>query len=51
MRVSGYLPEEIEEALRDEVIRRTVAEHRSVSFNDVLVAILADWTNQRKASQ
>jgi len=51
VRVSGYLPIEIEAALRDEVIRRTVAEHRSVSFNDVLVAILTEWTNQRGASQ
>ena len=51
VRVSGYLPGEIEEALRDEVIRRTVAERRGVSFNDVLVAILTDWKNQRKASQ
>ena len=51
VRVSGYLPVEIEAALRDEVIRRTVAERRGVSLNDVLVAILTDWTNQRKASQ
>lgn len=51
VRVSGYLPTEIEAALRDEVIRRTVAEHRSVSFNDVLVAILTDWSAQRKATQ
>src|SRR3954454_4547919 len=51
VRVSGYLPVEIETALRDEVIRRTVAERRSVSLNDVLVAILTDWANQQKASQ
>jgi hypothetical protein len=51
VRVSGYLPIEIEAALRDEVIRRTVAERRSVSLNDVLVNILTDWSNQRKASQ
>lgn len=51
VRVSGYLPVEIEAALRDEVIRRTVAERRSVSLNDVLVAVLTDWANQRKASQ
>src|SRR5215213_2834230 len=51
VRVSGYLPVEIEAALRDEVIRRTVAERRSVSLNDVLVAILTDWANQQKASQ
>jgi hypothetical protein len=51
VRVSGYLPIEIEAALRDEVIRRIVAERRSVSLNDVLVNILTDWSNQRKASQ
>jgi len=51
VRVSGYLPTEIEAALRDEVIRRTVAERRSVSLNDVLVSILTDWSSQRKASQ
>jgi hypothetical protein len=48
IRVSGYLPAEIDEALRDEVIRRTVAEHRSVSFNDVLCSILSDWMAGRK---
>jgi hypothetical protein len=48
VRVSGYLPTEIDEALRDEVIRRTVAEHRSVSFNDVLCSILSDWIAARK---
>jgi hypothetical protein len=42
VRVSGYLPMEISEALRDEVIRRTVAERQPVSFN-VLCSILADW--------
>jgi hypothetical protein len=51
VRVSGYFPVEIEAALRDEVIRRTVAERRNVSLNDVLVNILTDWSNQRKASQ
>jgi hypothetical protein len=50
VRVSGYLPAEIEEALRDEVIRRTVAERRSVSFNDVLCSILSDWLATRKGS-
>jgi hypothetical protein len=48
IRVSGYLPTDIEEALRDEVIRRTVAEHRSVSFNDVLCSILSDWLAGKK---
>ena len=51
VRVSGYLPIEIESALRDEVIRRVVAERKSVSLNDVLVNILTDWSNQRKVSQ
>ena len=43
VRVSGYIPEEINEALRDEVVRRTTAERRSVSFNDVLCDILEAW--------
>jgi hypothetical protein len=51
VRVSGYLPVEIEAALRDEVIRRTVAERRSVSMNDVLVEILTSWSNQRQTVQ
>jgi hypothetical protein len=51
VRVSGYLPIEIEAALRDEVIRRTVSERRSVSLNDVLVDILTDWSSQRQATQ
>jgi len=49
VRISGYLPEEIDEALRDEMVRRTVAEHRSVSLNDVLCSILSDWMKRRKA--
>jgi hypothetical protein len=48
VRVSGYLPEEIDEALRDEVIKRTVAERRSVSLNDVLCSILAEWLQRRR---
>jgi hypothetical protein len=51
VRVSGYLPAEIDEALRDEVIRRTVAEHRSVSFNDVLCSILSDWLRRKEAHE
>jgi hypothetical protein len=51
VRVSGYLPVEIEAALRDEVIRRTVAERRGVSMNDVLVDILTSWSNQRQTVQ
>jgi hypothetical protein len=47
VRVSGYLPVEIEAALRDEVIRRTVAEHRTVSLNDVLVGILTEWASHQ----
>jgi hypothetical protein len=52
VRISGYLPAEIEESLRDEVIKRTVASRRTVSLNDVLCSILSDWTARRKeASQ
>ena len=50
MRVSGYLPADINEALRDEVIRRTIEGHRPVSFNDVLCSILDDWKNSRPAT-
>jgi hypothetical protein len=50
VRISGYLPVEISEALRDEVIRRTVADRQPVSFNDVLCSILADWHEARKAT-
>lgn len=48
VRVSGYLPAEIDEALRDEVIKRTVASRRTVSFNDVLCSILSDWHARRQ---
>jgi hypothetical protein len=51
VRVSGYLPTEIEAALRDEVIRRTVSERRSVSLNDVLVDILTDWSSRQATAQ
>jgi hypothetical protein len=51
IRISGYLPVEIEAALRDEVIKRTVAERRSVSLNDVLCSILSDWLANRKEAQ
>jgi hypothetical protein len=44
VRISGYIPSEVEEKLRDEVVRRTVAERRSVSLNDVLVSILTEWS-------
>jgi hypothetical protein len=50
VRISGYLPVEIDEALRDEVVKRTTAERRSVSFNDVLCAILSNWLEGRKAA-
>jgi hypothetical protein len=43
VRISGYLPVEISDALRDEVIRRTVAERHTVSVNDVLCSILSEW--------
>src|SRR3954454_21980475 len=48
VRVSGCLPADIEEGLGDEVIKRTVAERRSVSFNDVLCSILSHWAENRK---
>ena len=48
VRRSAYLPEEIDEALSDEVIKRTVANRRTVSFNDVLCSILADWHAARQ---
>ncbi len=51
VRISGYIPEQIDEALRDEVIRRTVADRRSVSFNDVLCDILAGWQRSRSAQE
>jgi hypothetical protein len=50
VRISGYLPVEISDALRDEVIRRTVAERRTVSVNDVLCSILAEWHEGRKGA-
>jgi len=50
VRISGYLPADISDALRDEVIRRTVEERHPVSFNDVLCSILADWHHSRKAT-
>jgi hypothetical protein len=50
VRISGYLPEDIDKALGDEVIRRTVEGHRPVSFNDVLCSILIDWKNSRTAA-
>jgi hypothetical protein len=48
VRISGYLPVELNESLRDEVIKRTVATRQTVSFNDVLCSILADWHAARK---
>ena len=47
VRISGYIPPEIESALRDEVVRRTIAEHRSVSMNDVLCDALSFWRQSR----
>jgi hypothetical protein len=43
VRISGYIPPELEAALRDEVIRRTLAHRRTVSLNDVLCDALAFW--------
>jgi hypothetical protein len=51
VRISGYVPPEIDKALRDEMIRRTVAEHRNVSINDVLCSILSDWLAHRKEAE
>ncbi len=50
VRISGYLPVEINDALRDEVIKRTVAERRTVSVNDVLCSILSEWHEARKGT-
>jgi hypothetical protein len=50
VRISGYLPVEINEALRDEVIKRTVAGRQTVSFNDVLCSILAEWCASQKGT-
>lgn len=43
VRISGYIPPELEAALRDEVIRRTLAYRKTVSLNDVLCDALAFW--------
>jgi hypothetical protein len=51
VRVSGYIPSEIDEFLRDEVIKRTVAQRRTVSFNDVLCDALAFWKQSRSAPE
>jgi hypothetical protein len=51
VRISGYLPVEISEALRDEVIKRTVSERKTVSFNDVLCSILVDWYRSHRTKQ
>jgi hypothetical protein len=52
VRISGYLPLEISEALRDEVIKRTVSERQTISLNDVLCSILTEWhrSNQKSAA-
>jgi hypothetical protein len=51
VRISGYIPTALEAALRDEVIRRTVEERRTVSFNDVLCDALESWKQAREAAQ
>jgi hypothetical protein len=51
IRVSGYIPPELEAALRDEVIRRTVAERKTVSLNDVLCDALTFWHQHGQAGQ
>ena len=49
IRLSGYIPPELDEALRDEVVKQTVAKRRAVALNDVLCGILADWNARRGA--
>ena len=49
VRISGYIPPELEASLRDEVIRRTVTERKSVSMNDVLCDALTFWQQQGRA--
>lgn len=49
VRISGYLPVELSQALQDEVVKRTVAERHTVSLNDVLCSILSDWFQGQKA--
>lgn len=51
VRISGYIPEVLDTALRDEVIRRTVAERRSISLNDVLCEALDYWMRSQRAPQ
>lgn len=49
VRISGYIPPEIEASLRDEVIRRTVAERKTISMNDVLCDALTFWQQQGRS--
>lgn len=51
VRISGYVPPEISEALNDEVITQMTSSRHRVSLNDVLCSILADWHERRKAAQ
>lgn len=51
VRISGYISPDLDTALRDEVVRRTVAERRTVSFNDVLCAALKVWQQSRGNEQ
>lgn len=48
VRISGYIPLELDAALREEVVRRTVAERRSIKLNDVLCDALAFWQQHGK---
>jgi hypothetical protein len=50
VRISGYVPVEIADALRDEVIRRMNETRQTVSVNDVLCAVLGAWVASRKAA-
>lgn len=49
VRISGYIPPELEAALRDEVIRRTLAKRKTVSMNDVLCDALTFWQQHGRA--
>lgn len=51
VRISGYIPGELEEALRDEVIKRTVAVRKTISMNDVLCDALTFWSHHGRGGQ
>lgn len=51
VRISGYIPAHLDEALRDEVVKRTVAERKPVSLNDVLCDALTVWKQSQDAGK